>query len=1014
MNPMPMDQPCRVIPFALRDPGGFKALVKPVLSGLAIAAVLLLCQPAAWSDEAAPAKSGSLDRVSGQGSASGGQGVSLTAEELAFVRSHPVIRVGNEDDWPPFDFSEHGVPKGYAIEHLELLGRKLGISFEYVNGHTWAELLDLFRRGRIDLLPSLWISENRKEFMLFTEPFLTLPYVIVTSREDDSIASFEDLSGKTVSAARGYIQEEVLTSTFPDIGVHRVNNPLEGLKAITYGKADAYIGYRGVVDYLIATRFFTDLQIVGETRASGLGPQGLYIGVRQDMPLLRDILQKAMDSVSRKQKVELSQKWISIGQTSLPDLSSKEVAFLRKHPVLRADNLRNWPPFNFSQNGKPRGFCVDYLNLLGTKLGVEIDFVTGPAWSEFMTMLDEGELDLLVDVVETEKRRRSIDFTGPYFTIFSGIVVRQGNEALANMSDLAGRKVVVPENFYYQEILEQHYPEVEILTEDTILDCLKTVSSGRADAALAEKPVFDYLITKHFLTDLTSVPIMDSEHFENTPVSIGVDKGRTMLRDILQKAMDEVTEGEMSEIRKRWFDAGDMERQAHRVALTPEERTILESRGAVSMCVHPGWLPFEGVDSEDRHTGIVADIMALVSDRIGIPVKKVPTRSWEESLQAARDGTCDILSCVQTTSRKMDSLVFSRPYFDSVNVIVTRDEEPYIPEMNALAGKRVAVVQDNSILEYLEENVSNLEILQMPDLDQALNSVSRGFADVAVDSLQMVSYRIHEQGLYDLKIAGQTPYKDFLRIGINSDAAELKPILDKALDSIPAQDINRIAREWLSIKFEHGFDTGLLWKVLTGMALLVAVIMIWNRKLSSLNRELAKAHEDLGHKSAELEKLSETDRLTGLTNRMKLEEILDRECRRSSRSSQPLSVIMLDVDGFKAINDTFGHHAGDQVLKDLSWILEDQIRTIDTVGRWGGEEFLMICPGTGVMGAGILAEKLRTCIQAHEFPVGGPCTCSFGISGFHGGERPEDMVIRADQAMYQAKSLGRNRVETVP
>ena len=97
------------------------------------------------------------------------------------------------------------MPKGYAIEHLELLGEKLGISFEYVNGYSWDELLKLFRNGEIDLLPSLWISESRKKYMLFTEPFLTLPYVFITKRGNDVIRNLTDLKGKTVATPRAGI-----------------------------------------------------------------------------------------------------------------------------------------------------------------------------------------------------------------------------------------------------------------------------------------------------------------------------------------------------------------------------------------------------------------------------------------------------------------------------------------------------------------------------------------------------------------------------------------------------------------------------------------------------------------------------------------------------------------------------------------------------------------------------------------------------------------------------------------
>ncbi|MFO7838806.1 MAG: transporter substrate-binding domain-containing protein, partial [Desulfosalsimonadaceae bacterium] len=864
---------------------------------------------------------------------------------------------------------------------------------------------------KIDLLPCLWISENRKQYMRFTEPYLELPYVIVARKDDRSIRTVEDLEGKTVAAAEGYKQKEVLDNAYPEIDVFPVQNTLQGLEAVAYGEADAYIGYLGTVAYLMATRFLGSLQICGKTEAPELGPQGLHIAVRQEMHLLRDILQKAMDDLTDKEKVELAQKWIPGEQTRMPELTTEEQVFLRKNPVLKVDNLKNWPPFNFHENGRPKGFCIDYMNLLADKLGIEIEYVSGSDWGEFMDSVQAGNLDCLCDIVETPNRRETIVFTDPYFTIFSGIVVRKGNERFTGLNDLEGKKVAVPADFYYQEILEKHYPELQVMPEKDTLSCLKAVSSGKVEAALAEKPVFDYLITEHFLTDLESVPIMGSRHFENTPVSIGVSKDRTILRDILQKAMDKVSREERTRLYRRWLNQDDPKPGTAKLLLSPRERKWLEEKEELRIAVHPSWPPFEEIDASGSCIGIAADIMDLLSERIGIPIRVMPTESWQESLAAMENGRCDLLSSVSKSNPEKPGFVVSKPYINSVNVMVVRDGQSYIPELHALEGKQVGIVGNNPTGSYLEKHFPRIDLQFYPDLNQTLQSVSKGETDVAVGSLHRVSHAIHELGLYDLKIAGQTPYKESLGLGIRSDDLILNSIMNKALESLSEREVSRITRKWLSIRYDKGFDTILLLQILGGAALLLGLFLFWNRKLARLNRKLGMAHQDLAIKSHELERLSITDPLTGIFNRMKFEGMLLNEIKRVQRTGQPFSVIMLDVDDFKKINDSYGHQAGDSVLQELAGFLQTSVREVDALGRWGGEEFLILCPETTGKGAAVLAEHLRARIAVRKIAVAGRVTCSFGVAEYRPGEGENKLLSRVDQAMYRAKKEGKNRVE---
>jgi diguanylate cyclase (GGDEF)-like protein/hemerythrin-like metal-binding protein len=163
-------------------------------------------------------------------------------------------------------------------------------------------------------------------------------------------------------------------------------------------------------------------------------------------------------------------------------------------------------------------------------------------------------------------------------------------------------------------------------------------------------------------------------------------------------------------------------------------------------------------------------------------------------------------------------------------------------------------------------------------------------------------------------------------------------------------------------------------------------------------------------KNRTLEEMATSDKLRGLLNRHSLDTMLASEMERSQRYREPLSIILFDIDHFKHINDSWGHPAGDEVLKRMSAIASNLVREPDNLFRWGGEEFLLVAPHTMLQGAIVLADKLRQAIAAEAFPSIGAVTASFGAAEWLPDETREDWFKRVDQALYRAKNTGRNRV----
>ena len=182
---------------------------------------------------------------------------------------------------------------------------------------------------------------------------------------------------------------------------------------------------------------------------------------------------------------------------------------------------------------------------------------------------------------------------------------------------------------------------------------------------------------------------------------------------------------------------------------------------------------------------------------------------------------------------------------------------------------------------------------------------------------------------------------------------------------------------------------------------------------NNLEQKVMERTKELESKNIELERLSITDKLTNIYNRIKLDKTILEQLNLAKRYKVEFGIMIIDVDYFKKVNDTYGHQVGDTTLIEVANILKTNIRESDTVGRWGGEEFVIICPHTNLEGIKIVANIIREKIEKHQFPVVGNKTASFGITIYQDNDNLETIISRADEALYNAKNNGRNRVEFV-
>ncbi|PJI97319.1 periplasmic/7TM domain sensor diguanylate cyclase [Acidovorax sp. 69] len=433
--------------------------------------------------------------------------------------------------------------------------------------------------------------------------------------------------------------------------------------------------------------------------------------------------------------------------------------------------------------------------------------------------------------------------------------------------------------------------------------------------------------------------------------------------------------------------------------LSESETVYLASQNPVSLCVDPDWWPFETINTSGQHVGISADLLDLVAKRLGMQFKLHQTRTWEESLVASQAGNCRLMSFLNRTPERERWLIFTEPLLSDPNVLITREEHPFIANLSTLSGKTMALPRGTAMMERLRVDYPHLILVGTESEAEALKMVSERKADMTLRSLIVAAHTIKQHGWFNLKISGQIPgYDNQLRVGVLQSETVLRDLLDKGIATLTAEDRSRVVDHHVSINVVTQVDTDYT-LVLWLLALLAAVALtslVWMRRLHQLN--------------AQLRTQSQTDLLTGLLNRHGLARSFALDVERAQRYLRPLSVLMLDIDHFKRINDGQGHLMGDKVLVELARVIQATVRQVDTVCRWGGEEFVVVCHETTGEQAAQQAERLLQCVRQHAFAHGQPVTISAGVATVRSGDSVETLLARADGALYQAKTTGRDRV----
>ena len=756
----------------------------------------------------------------------------LTDEERAWIREHPVIRVG-VDHYPPFEIVDgKGGYEGLGAEYLRRVGENTGLKFKILTGLTWAQVQEGAKNGTVDLIPVITDTAERRKFLRFTEGYLHEPNVVISRFEHQAVEGLADLKGQTMAVSEGYSEIEDLNKRFPSIRQVVVRDPLEELKLVASGQVDACQGNLAVLIYYIRKYNMANLKVAGPSDITGGGVMGM--GSRRDWPILHSILQKGLNAIGEAERIAISRKWtpdLGDAEQKIVELTSAEQAWLAKHKDITIGHIPGWPPYSFlDSSGRPVGISIDFFELVAKKVGLQFK-VDLDVWNNIYKRGQDKEIDVVASMAIKPYRKQWFLFPRHYLDLPVYIVTRKDDERIRDREDLKGKIISQDADSWYVQEIHEKFPTATLKLVDRPENTLLDVSTGKADATLAVSGIALHTIAEKGLYNLHLAGVYAEKDVDR--ITFGVRSDYPELASIIDKGLAAITEGERLDILHRWIQPAE---PSEKVKLSEVEKAWLRQHPVMRVGVDANWPPVEFFDAEGKLAGITADHIRILTEKMGTRFETAGELSWSEVLQKARQREIDIIPAIVKSEKRGGYLLFTEPYLKLPMVVVTRDDAPVIEGIQDLKDRTIAVIEGVIIHDYLKRDYPDQELLLFKTLDEALQAVDDGEADALIENAAAVNLASNRLGLSRLTVAAPTPYAYELSIGVRKDWPELVPILDKILASITPREKEIIKEKWGDIRFQKQTDWRMVVWIVSAILLLtggiVGIFYFSNRSLA--------------------------------------------------------------------------------------------------------------------------------------------------------------------------------------
>lgn len=723
--------------------------------------------------------------------------IDLTDEERAWLADNP-IRISYDPYWPPFEFTNaDGEFDGLAAAYMAEFERLIGADFVLVQSPDWPGALDAVRAGEVDVLPTTGDTPDRREFMGFAPPYMTLSTVMITLDGED--ISTDELAGKKVGTIRGYEVEDWLDENRPDVAYIPLDEGL-AFTALQARDIDVLLWFWEIADYKAQMAAVDGLYNAGDVGHM----MDVSVAYALTDPTLGAIIEKAMDAITDVDRARMlneaimarpppemiaaASMAIAVPDDEAPmdipslDLSASEQAWLASSPKIRVAYDPDWPPIEFDMDGEVAGLSAAYMQLAAVMTGAEFVPVPKDDWSGALAAVRSGEADVLFSLARTADREEFLGFTAPHTVLPWHIVTASARTIEAE--DLGTIKVGTIRDYSIEEWLGDNRPDVRFTSYPDYGELLDALRSDEIEAFVEVWPV------AAARAGMAGMEVYRAgELGESLALSAGYAKNNMILGSIMKKAIVAIPDDLKDEAQANLVPPPP----ESTLMLTPAEETWIANNPVVQVAYDPDFAPFEYIDGAGELGGPSRAYMDRFADLMGVSFEPIKAGTWSESLEAMRTGDADVMFMVAVTEERKEFMGFTEPHTVLTWDMITRGDAGSVTA-EGLKDLRVGAVRDYAVVAWLEANMPEVRVTEFDSHAAAFTAMESGEIDVFVDTWASSVYAAGLAGITDLANAG--PLEATLDLAVayskNNNAA-LGSILAKALAEVPKSERERLA-----------------------------------------------------------------------------------------------------------------------------------------------------------------------------------------------------------------------------